>query len=353
MDAVDRDAVIRTVLGEARNQSPIGQAAVAHVIQNRVKNGQWGDNAMDVVMAPHQFEPWQTKAKALWAIPTSDPAYQRAGRIVDAVASGAPDPTGGATHFLNAGTVKGRGTYDTANGLPPWASGPAKTTIGDHAFYAPDGAVSGSNALAYAPPSNIRTPAMDAINNSTDGGGQPNIQQIIAQALARQQGGAQPQQPQFRGFLGRALMGLFNPQQQAGGNVPNNVPALPQAAQHVMDATMSDASQGPSGAPMQLPGGSPPAVANPAGLPTGDAAPMPPPRPADLTPPLGVAQLPQQTDPMAGATGNSTLASLQAALAQPQGAPGGSDPNGGVFTPQSGGMDFSKMLSSLFGGASA
>ena len=43
MDPADRDMMIRTIAGEAGNQPPLGQAAVAHVIMNRVADGGYGD----------------------------------------------------------------------------------------------------------------------------------------------------------------------------------------------------------------------------------------------------------------------------------------------------------------------
>jgi conjugal transfer mating pair stabilization protein TraG len=130
----DRDLMIRTIIGEAANESPEGQAAVAHVIMNRTNSGKWGSTPSAVVLAPGQFEPWQTRTKELVGISPNSPQYQQTGKIVDSVASGnAQDFTGGATHFLNPTIVRSR----TGGTLPDWAQGKS-LNIGGHSFYAPD-----------------------------------------------------------------------------------------------------------------------------------------------------------------------------------------------------------------------
>lgn len=147
----DRDLEIRTIIGEAGDQSPIGQAAVAHVIANRVQNGSWGNSPSDVVQARGQFEPWQTRRRELMGISPRSTQYQQIGQIVDGVNSGQiPDPTGGATHFLDPNIVKAR----RGGTLPSWAQGPT-VAIGAHNFYAPDNPNYGTTkALGYtgAPP---------------------------------------------------------------------------------------------------------------------------------------------------------------------------------------------------------
>ena len=128
----DKDYLIRTVIGEAGNQPPIGQAAVAHVILNRLNAGNYGKNAKDVVLAPSQFEPWSTRGRELRGIPNTAPIYGDIGNIVDKVVAGEiPDPTGGATHFANVKTVQDRGN----NKAMGWINGMKNVTrIGDHTF---------------------------------------------------------------------------------------------------------------------------------------------------------------------------------------------------------------------------
>ena len=150
LDPVDRDNLIKTVYGEANNQPPLGQAAVAHAILNRVNAGGYGQGIQGVIHAPvpnprdaargfHEFSPWNPPG-----VPESNPtaqhlspndpnpllanAYRNIGHIVDQVYSGAiPDPTGGATHYYGF----------MPHGPPKWAPPLAAlntTKIGDQTF---------------------------------------------------------------------------------------------------------------------------------------------------------------------------------------------------------------------------
>ena len=103
----------------------------------RTKSGRWGDTIKDVVTRPWQFEPWMTRRKEIGRLSPNDPRYQDAARIADAVLSGQmPDPTAGATHFLNPTIVRQR----RGGSLPSWAQGEGQP-IGQHTFYAPNGGV--------------------------------------------------------------------------------------------------------------------------------------------------------------------------------------------------------------------
>jgi len=101
--------MIWTIAFEAPEESDEDKAAVAYVILNRTQNGRWGDNIKDVVTHPWQFEPWMTKRQDMERLSPDDPRYRSAAQIADAVLNGEmPDPTAGATHFLNpAGLGKG------------------------------------------------------------------------------------------------------------------------------------------------------------------------------------------------------------------------------------------------------
>jgi spore germination cell wall hydrolase CwlJ-like protein len=130
----DRDYLIRTMAFEAPYEPDVGKAAVAHVILNRKKSHRWGDTVKDVVMKSWQFEPWMTRRKEIENLSPDDPLYRKAGRIADAVLAGAmPDPTSGATHFLNPTVVRQR----RGGSLPLWARGEG-VSIGRHTFYSPD-----------------------------------------------------------------------------------------------------------------------------------------------------------------------------------------------------------------------
>jgi Cell Wall Hydrolase len=106
----DRDYLIRTVVFEAANEPSLGKAAVAHVVLNRKKSGRWGHQIKKIVTQPWQFEPWMTRRREIENLSPNDPRYRRAARIADAVLGGEiPDPTSGATHFLNGAIVPAKG----------------------------------------------------------------------------------------------------------------------------------------------------------------------------------------------------------------------------------------------------
>ena len=130
----ERDYLIRTIAFEASDETEIGKVAVAYVVLNRKRGGIWGDSIKAVVTHPGQFEPWMTRRKEIEALPLNDPRYRSAAIIADAVLSGqTPDPTAGATHFLNPTIVRER----RGGSLPSWALGEGRP-IGSHMFYSPD-----------------------------------------------------------------------------------------------------------------------------------------------------------------------------------------------------------------------
>ena len=130
----ERDYLIRTIAFEASEEPDEGKAAVAYVILNRKRSGRWGDNIKDVVTRPWQFEPWMTRRMDMEKLSPHDPRYQDAARIADAVLAGQmPDPTAGATHFLNPTVVRQR----RGGSLPSWARGEGQS-IGRHTFYSPN-----------------------------------------------------------------------------------------------------------------------------------------------------------------------------------------------------------------------
>ncbi len=130
MDPTQRDLAIRTIIGEAANQSPKGQRAVASVILNRLRSGKYGSTVSDVVLAPHQFETWDTNPDLLNIAETS-PEYQAAASAFDTAEQGA-DPTGGAVNYYNP-TLQA----EMGRSRPSWATGDGQQ-IGDHVFYGGD-----------------------------------------------------------------------------------------------------------------------------------------------------------------------------------------------------------------------
>jgi len=126
--AADPLCLASTVYLEARDQSQLGQRAVAEVALRREEDGRWGDSVCEVVTAPKQFAPtlvnpniemgsldsWQKafdvafQAEADWQLPVADRH-----EVV-------PGASHFAAHYVN----------------PSWTSFPRVKTIGDHTFYA-------------------------------------------------------------------------------------------------------------------------------------------------------------------------------------------------------------------------
>jgi spore germination cell wall hydrolase CwlJ-like protein len=147
----ERDYLIRTIAFEASDETEVGKVAVAYVVLNRMKSGRWGDNIKAVVTHPGQFEPWMVRRRHIETLSVNDPRYRSAAIVADAVLSGrTPDPTAGATHFLNPTIVRER----RGGSLPSWAIGEGRS-IGRHIFYFSDAAPRQgaliSSALADSP----------------------------------------------------------------------------------------------------------------------------------------------------------------------------------------------------------
>ena len=152
----DRDYLIRTIAFEASGEPAIAKIAVAYVVLNRKKSGKWGDSIKAVVTATGQFEPWTTKRSEMEGLSPDDPRYQSAAVIADAVLSGqTPDPTAGATHFLNPTIVRER----RGGALPSWAQEEG-LPIGNQTFYFPEGGGT-SPGLTMVDPPFIITPRGD------------------------------------------------------------------------------------------------------------------------------------------------------------------------------------------------
>lgn len=118
-----------TIYLEARNQSILGQRAVAEVALRRLEDGRWGDSVCEVVTAPRQFAPTLVSGRFVIKNPK---AWERAAAIAFDALSDWSKPSGdrrqvvpGASHFLVNDLVK----------RPNWAQGTPVALIGDHAFY--------------------------------------------------------------------------------------------------------------------------------------------------------------------------------------------------------------------------
>lgn len=122
----DVDALTRMVLGEAASEPETGKAAAVHVALNRA--AQSGETPAEVVNAPWQFESVHTGRTDKYD--PESPEYQEAKELVLAVLRGEiPDPTEGATFFLNRDLQQQLG-----RNIPAWAQGDGRQ-IGQHTFY--------------------------------------------------------------------------------------------------------------------------------------------------------------------------------------------------------------------------
>lgn len=132
----------RTVWQEARGQPAEGQAAVTHVLVNRVRSGRWGRTLAEVCLfeneeGTHAFSGWNARdpnrIPAL-RLPETDPLFVALAAMVQG-AGAEPDPTFGATHYYNPSVVTTPPAWVT--GVPDRNVPPATFTvqIGAHRFY--------------------------------------------------------------------------------------------------------------------------------------------------------------------------------------------------------------------------
>ena len=121
------------VFWESRSEDVISQAAVAHVVLNRVRDSRYPNNACDVITEGKHWKGHPVKnacqfswyCNSLSDYPKNRRAFKWAVHIARLVAEGViPDPTGGSTHY-HAHYVQ-----------PGWRTKKAFTArIGSHLFY--------------------------------------------------------------------------------------------------------------------------------------------------------------------------------------------------------------------------
>ena len=126
--AADPLCLATTVYLEARDQSELGQRAVAEVALRRQENGRWGDSVCEVVTARKQFAP--TLVSANTEVGGDIEAWTRAINVTLAAQKDWQQPLGqrnevvpGASHFVALGLAQ-----------PSWRNSPLVATIGDHTF---------------------------------------------------------------------------------------------------------------------------------------------------------------------------------------------------------------------------
>ncbi|MFY2762518.1 cell wall hydrolase [Arenimonas sp. MALMAid1274] len=126
--AADPLCLATTVYLEARDQSELGQRAVAEVALRRRDSGQWGESVCDVVTARKQFAPTIVNPGLRMR---NLEAWEKAVQVAFQTQSDWQLPPGqrnevvpGASHFAALGIAS-----------PAWASAPRVATIGDHTFF--------------------------------------------------------------------------------------------------------------------------------------------------------------------------------------------------------------------------
>lgn len=130
----DIDTLTRTLYGEARGESRLGQVAVAWVIKNRVNPKRMRRRTVQrVCTEPWQFSCWNENdpnRNKLIALSQTDGEYRRLRQVAeDVLFIVIPDPTSGANHYLNEKFLR------RLNALPSWFDVSKMTArIGDHTF---------------------------------------------------------------------------------------------------------------------------------------------------------------------------------------------------------------------------
>lgn len=126
--AADPLCLATTVYLEARDQSELGQRAVAEVALRRKEDGRWGESVCEVVTAPKQFAPTlvnpNLRLESLEAWQTAiDIAFEAQKDWQQPVAN-RHEVVPGASHFA---------ALDIAQ--PAWRTYPQVATIGAHTFF--------------------------------------------------------------------------------------------------------------------------------------------------------------------------------------------------------------------------
>ena len=140
---VGRDAIARVAYAEAGNQGDSGLAGVVYTIINRIIDGAYGRDLIEVLEAPGQFEP-VSQAGGRWTSLPARSSMEQAhiDTILNLALDGRlPDPTNGAKYFQNPTVVAAREARgQVSKGLTNFGGQKPVAVIGDHSFYATAGA---------------------------------------------------------------------------------------------------------------------------------------------------------------------------------------------------------------------
>jgi len=159
------DLMTRTILAEAGKEADTGKAAVAHVILNRAKSS--GESIPNVIKRPSAFE--SVGNGSVNAIDPNSKEYQHVKNdiVLPAMRGDLPDPTNGATHFINKFEMKRRGEQ-----LPNWAQGEGKN-IGNHTFF----------SLPYNAPHRISQQANGGRIERASGGRADKVEMLVGKLM--------------------------------------------------------------------------------------------------------------------------------------------------------------------------
>ena len=129
--AEDCLTLAKTIWGEARSESYLGQCEIAWVVLNRINSGRWfgGKTITATCLMPEQFTCWNVddpNRMKLDGLTLDDPYFQVAMNAALSVITGVAIPTGTKeTHYYRTGTQ-----------LPKWAIGKTRSfKIGNHEFF--------------------------------------------------------------------------------------------------------------------------------------------------------------------------------------------------------------------------
>ena len=128
LSSKDRDRIIRTMIGEAEGEDEIGQAAIAHIIFNRLASGKFG-KTINHITRPSQFSAWLTNKHGNKRVNVSKDSdtYKNMSIVLDKVLSGEiADPTNFATHYWSPSGMLAASNNKTDT--PSWG----KTLLGEH-----------------------------------------------------------------------------------------------------------------------------------------------------------------------------------------------------------------------------
>ncbi|WP_017303937.1 cell wall hydrolase [Spirulina subsalsa] len=126
----DLDIIARTIFGEARGESELGQIGVGWVIINRVGEKTWyGRTVKEVCLKPWQFSCWNpndANNSIIKSVEEGNTLFNQCRENAKKVLTASvPDPTGGATHY-----------HANYIARPTWTRGATFTVqIGKHLFY--------------------------------------------------------------------------------------------------------------------------------------------------------------------------------------------------------------------------